>query len=138
MSDETKIRKVQFTCPLNSIDCPDDSTLANFAMGKLGDSETTVEERVANCSHCKKRVFETIGFELKISADSGTKKDFSSNSEKQKRRITKTSSSVFNPSQTHGQPLELFDGDFELLGVCLLYASPSPRDGLLSRMPSSA
>ena len=26
-------------------------------------------------------------------------------------------------------------GDFE---VCLLYTSPSPRDGLLSRMPSSA
>ena len=24
------------------------------------------------------------------------------------------------------------------LGVCLLYTSPSPRDGLLSRMPSSA
>ena len=26
------------------------------------------------------------------------------------------------------------DGDF----ACLLYTSPSPRDGLLSRMPSSA
>ena len=25
-----------------------------------------------------------------------------------------------------------------LLGPCLLYTSPSPRDGLLSRMPSSA
>ena len=24
------------------------------------------------------------------------------------------------------------------VGVCLLYTSPSPRDGLLSRMPSSA
>ena len=24
------------------------------------------------------------------------------------------------------------------LGFCLLYTSPSPRDGLLSRMPSSA
>ena len=32
-------------------------------------------------------------------------------------------------------------GDTELLDpdeVCLLYTSPSPRDGLLSRMPSSA
>ena len=29
--------------------------------------------------------------------------------------------------------------DFELLDyLCLLYTSPSPRDGLLSRMPSSA
>ena len=26
----------------------------------------------------------------------------------------------------------------EWTGVCLLYTSPSPRDGLLSRMPSSA
>ena len=26
----------------------------------------------------------------------------------------------------------------ELLECCLLYTSPSPRDGLLSRMPSSA
>ena len=33
-------------------------------------------------------------------------------------------------------------GDFERLtdssSLCLLYTSPSPRDGLLSRMPSSA
>ena len=27
---------------------------------------------------------------------------------------------------------------YDLLGTCLLYTSPSPRDGLLSRMPSSA
>ena len=27
---------------------------------------------------------------------------------------------------------------FVLILVCLLYTSPSPRDGLLSRMPSSA
>ena len=26
----------------------------------------------------------------------------------------------------------------ERIGICLLYTSPSPRDGLLSRMPSSA
>ena len=26
----------------------------------------------------------------------------------------------------------------ELISICLLYTSPSPRDGLLSRMPSSA
>ena len=26
----------------------------------------------------------------------------------------------------------------EMRGSCLLYTSPSPRDGLLSRMPSSA
>ena len=26
----------------------------------------------------------------------------------------------------------------QITGICLLYTSPSPRDGLLSRMPSSA
>eukprot|EP01016_Furgasonia_blochmanni_P028913 TRINITY_DN3045_c0_g1_i1.p1 TRINITY_DN3045_c0_g1~~TRINITY_DN3045_c0_g1_i1.p1 ORF type:complete len:105 (-),score=13.67 TRINITY_DN3045_c0_g1_i1:14-328(-) len=31
-------------------------------------------------------------------------------------------------------PLQFHD----LFNVCLLYTSPSPRDGLLSRMPSSA
>ena len=31
-----------------------------------------------------------------------------------------------------GAPVSAQDGD------CLLYTSPSPRDGLLSRMPSSA
>ena len=31
---------------------------------------------------------------------------------------------------------ELFAKDIEV--TCLLYTSPSPRDGLLSRMPSSA
>ena len=29
-------------------------------------------------------------------------------------------------------------GGFNLTKFCLLYTSPSPRDGLLSRMPSSA
>ena len=34
---------------------------------------------------------------------------------------------------------ELFDGmKTEKAELCLLYTSPSPRDGLLSRMPSSA
>ena len=30
------------------------------------------------------------------------------------------------------------DDENEKLNTCLLYTSPSPRDGLLSRMPSSA
>ena len=36
-------------------------------------------------------------------------------------------------SYTNGKALELCE-----FGYCLLYTSPSPRDGLLSRMPSSA
>ena len=34
-----------------------------------------------------------------------------------------------------GYPTKSLD---ELKNTCLLYTSPSPRDGLLSRMPSSA
>ena len=30
------------------------------------------------------------------------------------------------------------ENDFQMKWDCLLYTSPSPRDGLLSRMPSSA
>ena len=30
------------------------------------------------------------------------------------------------------------DADMVVINTCLLYTSPSPRDGLLSRMPSSA
>ena len=37
----------------------------------------------------------------------------------------------------HGGMLMTF-ADFALCLTCLLYTSPSPRDGLLSRMPSSA
>ena len=33
---------------------------------------------------------------------------------------------------------QLGQEDFLKLMTCLLYTSPSPRDGLLSRMPSSA
>ena len=31
-----------------------------------------------------------------------------------------------------------FSDNTDCVGICLLYTSPSPRDGLLSRMPSSA
>ena len=33
---------------------------------------------------------------------------------------------------------DLDDYELRKIGSCLLYTSPSPRDGLLSRMPSSA
>ena len=38
-------------------------------------------------------------------------------------------------------PMMKYDGEYKIkatYGTCLLYTSPSPRDGLLSRMPSSA
>ena len=37
-----------------------------------------------------------------------------------------------------GDLLDALDLLVEQVGACLLYTSPSPRDGLLSRMPSSA
>ena len=54
-----------------------------------------------------------------------------------------------SPSLTHGcgalSPLLMSDSPEEksaevigCIATCLLYTSPSPRDGLLSRMPSSA
>ena len=43
------------------------------------------------------------------------------------RPVTDNGSSIFTVNSTSG-----------VYGTCLLYTSPSPRDGLLSRMPSSA
>ena len=45
--------------------------------------------------------------------------------------------------QERGLQIEVWNHKYKgfnigLLGNCLLYTSPSPRDGLLSRMPSSA
>ena len=37
-----------------------------------------------------------------------------------------------------GQDEALMKGELHRISLCLLYTSPSPRDGLLSRMPSSA
>ena len=42
-----------------------------------------------------------------------------------------TSEALMSPSELANILLEAFN-------TCLLYTSPSPRDGLLSRMPSSA
>ena len=59
------------------------------------------------------------------------------------RGLTTSSTAVFVPFTTQ----ELFQGGEALYYglnalsnnmICLLYTSPSPRDGLLSRMPSSA
>ena len=51
--------------------------------------------------------------------------------------------SNFQFDQVTGDPLTLFFWHSIFIGftvaiICLLYTSPSPRDGLLSRMPSSA
>ena len=45
----------------------------------------------------------------------------------------------FNPNRFAYDWLNVLrDATLQLVPICLLYTSPSPRDGLLSRMPSSA
>ena len=44
---------------------------------------------------------------------------------------------AFGVLLVYGAPV-LLSGQATFAGYCLLYTSPSPRDGLLSRMPSSA
>ena len=46
----------------------------------------------------------------------------------------------FPDDERHAEshPLVAMYGPDDVLAICLLYTSPSPRDGLLSRMPSSA
>ena len=43
-----------------------------------------------------------------------------------------------HPGVVLAQQQQLLSGQQQRLNSCLLYTSPSPRDGLLSRMPSSA
>ena len=58
----------------------------------------------------------------------------------QRRRgvITNIAHELRTPLQPIIGYLDMLIQDPEEFGICLLYTSPSPRDGLLSRMPSSA
>ena len=53
------------------------------------------------------------------------------------KEVTLTAAQSGLPSHSHTQLGGGFNGG-EGIEACLLYTSPSPRDGLLSRMPSSA
>ena len=45
---------------------------------------------------------------------------------------------IANPTGDLMGAINAMEANRHLITVCLLYTSPSPRDGLLSRMPSSA
>ena len=49
---------------------------------------------------------------------------------------------VYTPLELAGRNIYMREGCYachsQMIRTCLLYTSPSPRDGLLSRMPSSA
>ena len=55
------------------------------------------------------------------------------------KRVVEIAIALINIFKFIGPPLILHsDNGREFSNICLLYTSPSPRDGLLSRMPSSA
>ena len=57
----------------------------------------------------------------------------------QAQKATTTSQpTLVVPCSPSGQPLANQQPQYVMVSPCLLYTSPSPRDGLLSRMPSSA
>ena len=51
------------------------------------------------------------------------------------RDYTEVGSTVLSDTILNGI---ILDAEYRIFRDCLLYTSPSPRDGLLSRMPSSA
>ena len=55
-----------------------------------------------------------------------------------KNIVHREPSNVLLPEEEYPVSVVEFEEMFELMIDCLLYTSPSPRDGLLSRMPSSA
>ena len=56
-----------------------------------------------------------------------------------KLKISLTDGSIVSAELlNYAKEFESTDSNVKLLNNCLLYTSPSPRDGLLSRMPSSA
>ena len=99
----------------------------------LGSGGIGTEERRKLCMDEMSRVFEGVSQVLFIPYASN---DHDSYLEGAKRF---TSSAPFDLVGIHDAEDEL-DAIKEAEGiyVCLLYTSPSPRDGLLSRMPSSA
>ena len=56
----------------------------------------------------------------------------------QSGKITVGQTDISNFTQYERSAAGVFQSFQYPVGLCLLYTSPSPRDGLLSRMPSSA
>ena len=69
---------------------------------------------------------------------------FTLSGDREERLLDEQIECTFMWSTKDGDPVGVImnylwrDGKFWLTCTCLLYTSPSPRDGLLSRMPSSA
>ena len=76
-------------------------------------------------------------FAILFSEESGRKKLIFSGGNIQQAMFAATNALSGKWDEAHQYGL-VWDGCVTINGTCLLYTSPSPRDGLLSRMPSSA
>ena len=86
------------------------------------------------CSHTQKN-FKTAFYQSNVSDNSSFEQwveDGRLSAEDRAEKVYKTMLAEYKAPELDP------DIDARLLKYCLLYTSPSPRDGLLSRMPSSA
>ena len=87
---------------------------------------TNIEEIVINLHHRGEKIVNLLG----DGSDYGLKISYSLEKE-----LLGTGGGIQNAIHHFEEPFFVLSSD---IWTCLLYTSPSPRDGLLSRMPSSA
>ena len=101
-------------------------------MAELTDKERIIKEVYENREQGYGSIKDT--FQQAKAKDASIKlDDVKKYLDKQPHRQTQFTYKKFNSFVSPGPKFE-----FEMDLICLLYTSPSPRDGLLSRMPSSA
>ena len=98
-------------------------------------------------------VYETLFDVQDLIANSGTDASLNTLTGDTEVEVTDIADLAYNGTQTlvyivsvtgsftsgsNGAELQGWGGSLDVQYTCLLYTSPSPRDGLLSRMPSSA
>ena len=95
----------------------------------MADDSTSIQNQNgdANVANVTQKV---ASFSTATQQQAGTGNDAAALQDNASSTIDQTQNGEFNAA--YGEQL------FENGSTCLLYTSPSPRDGLLSRMPSSA
>ena len=79
------------------------------------------------------------GDDLTVTSVLGAPSYLSGMTEKNREHYSQVYRRISNPAKNTEIEMKSSAADFvQRCGACLLYTSPSPRDGLLSRMPSSA
>ena len=106
--------------------------ITEFPLSDVPVERTVTEEKIRKYTYTKEEVDVMISAAVKEAVDEARKIDEES-MEKHNRDATVLSMILGFTA------LALFvDGLLRVLGICLLYTSPSPRDLSTSRMPSSA